>query len=98
LYWDFLANTVSFIRVGAFGLAHAGCFIAIFSLTDMLSGKWGGAASVIVLIFGNILIICLEGLVVTIQAIRLEFYEFFSRFFQTTKSKYKPLRQNSDLE
>jgi len=94
----FLANTVSFIRVGAFGLAHAGLFIAIFSLTDMLSGKWGGAASVIVLIFGNILIICLEGLVVTIQAIRLEFYEFFSRFFQTTKSKYKPLRQNSDLE
>lgn len=93
----YLANTVSFIRVGAFGLAHAGLFVAIFALSDLLSGKWGGAASAIVLLFGNVLIICLEGLVVTIQAIRLEFYEFFSRFFHTTKTKYNPIRENSNL-
>lgn len=94
----FLANTVSFIRVAAFGLAHAGLFIAIFTLSDMMSGKWGGVASAIILVFGNILIIMLEGLVVTIQAIRLEFYEFFSRFFRTTSAKYKPVRENLKVE
>lgn len=94
----FLANTVSFIRIAAFGLAHAGLFIAIFALSDMLSGKLGGLASALVLIFGNLLIIVLEGLVVTIQAIRLEFYEFFSRFFRTSRSIYQPVRENLTLE
>lgn len=84
----FLANTVSFIRVAAFGLAHAGLFMAIFSLSDSV----GGVGSVFVMFFGNILIILLEGLVVSIQAVRLEFYEFFSRFFQQGKTAYRPLR------
>ncbi len=94
----FLANTVSFIRIAAFGLAHAGLFIAIFALSDMLSGKWAGLASVLVLIFGNLLIIVLEGLVVTIQAIRLEFYEFFSRFFRPSRSIYKPVSEDLTIE
>jgi V/A-type H+-transporting ATPase subunit I len=94
----FLANTVSFIRVAAFGLAHAGLFIAIFALSDMVSGKLAGLASALVLIFGNLLIIVLEGLVVTIQAIRLEFYEFFSRFFRTSRAIYKPVSMNLNVE
>ena len=83
----FLANTVSFIRVAAFGLAHAGLFMAIFALSDAV----GGVMSGFVLFFGNLLIICLEGLVVSIQAVRLEFYEFFSRFFQQGDAEYRPL-------
>lgn len=94
----FLANTVSFIRVGAFGLAHAGLFIAIFALSDMVSGKLSGVASLLILILGNIFIIALEGLVVTIQAIRLEFYEFFNRFFRPARVKYQPIRENPNLE
>ena len=94
----FLANTVSFIRVGAFGLAHAGLFIAIFALSDMVSGKLSGVASILILILGNIFIIDLEGLVVTIQAIRLEFYEFFNRFFRPARVKYQPIRENPNLE
>ncbi|HQK11942.1 MAG TPA: V-type ATPase 116kDa subunit family protein [Candidatus Marinimicrobia bacterium] len=94
----FLANTVSFIRVGAFGLAHAGLFIAIFALSDMVSGKLSGVASILILILGNIFIIALEGLVVTIQAIRLEFYEFFNRFFRPARVKYQPIRENPNLE
>lgn len=84
----FLANTISFIRVAAFGLAHAGLFMAIFSLSDSV----GGVGSIFVIFFGNIIIILLEGLVVSIQAVRLEFYEFFSRFFQQGKTAYRPLR------
>ncbi|MBN2414750.1 hypothetical protein JXO52_02860 [bacterium] len=89
----FLSNTVSFIRVAAFGLAHAGLFMAIFALSDSAKTVAGGVASGVILIFGNILIILLEGLVVSIQAVRLEFYEFFSRFFSPGGSAYRPLNQ-----
>ncbi len=88
----FLANTVSFIRVAAFGLAHAGLFMAIFALSDAVKGVAGGLISGMVFFFGNILIIGLEGLVVSIQAVRLEFYEFFSRFFQPGATGYRPLK------
>jgi len=84
----FLANTVSFIRVAAFGLAHAGLFMAIFALSDAMKGP---VMTGIILLFGNILIICLEGLVVSIQAVRLEFYEFFSRFFHQGSAAYTPV-------
>jgi len=87
----YLANTVSFIRVAAFGLAHAGLFIAVFSLADVVRAKPGGLVlSAVVLVLGNILIIALEGLVVTIQALRLEYYEFFGKFFKGLGSKYEP--------
>ena len=87
----YLANTVSFIRVAAFGLAHAGLFVAVFSLAGVVRAKPGGLLlSWLVLILGNILIILLEGLVVTIQALRLEYYEFFSKFFRGLGSRYEP--------
>jgi V/A-type H+-transporting ATPase subunit I len=88
----YLANTVSFIRVAAFGLAHAGLFVAVFSLAELVAEKPGGmVASWVVLILGNLLIILLEGLVVTIQAVRLEYYEFFSKFFRASTAEYKPV-------
>jgi V/A-type H+-transporting ATPase subunit I len=87
----YLANTVSFIRVAAFGLAHAGLFVAVFSLAEVVAAKPGGLiASWVILILGNVVIILLEGLVVTIQALRLEYYEFFSKFFKPATSEYKP--------
>lgn len=88
----YLANTVSFIRVAAFGLAHAGLFVAVFSLAEVVASKPGGMVlSWLVLVLGNIGIILLEGLVVTIQALRLEYYEFFGKFFRSTGSKYEPV-------
>ena len=92
IFLGFLANTVSFIRVAAFGLAHAGLFMAIFALSDAVKGSAGGVVSGLVLLFGNLLIIALEGLVVSIQAVRLEFYEFFSRFFQSGSIGYRSLK------
>ncbi len=87
----YLANTISFIRVAAFGLAHAGLFVAVFSLAGVVSAKPGGLLfSWLVLILGNVVIILLEGLVVTIQALRLEYYEFFGKFFKGLGSKYEP--------
>ncbi|HPJ98778.1 MAG TPA: V-type ATPase 116kDa subunit family protein, partial [Candidatus Hydrogenedentes bacterium] len=88
----YLANTVSFIRVAAFGLAHAGLFVAVFSLADIVHGAPGGRfLSLAVIVAGNVLIIVLEGVVVTIQALRLEYYEFFGKFFNRVGQKYAPV-------
>lgn len=88
----YLANTVSFVRVAAFALTHAGLFIAVFSLADMVRGAHGqGIFYWITLILGNIVIIVLEGVVVSIQTLRLEYYEFFSKFFRGGGEPFQPL-------
>lgn len=74
----FFTNTVSFVRVGAFALSHA----VMMSVVLLLShSKADNSYNFFVLILGNILVLALEGLVVGIQVLRLEFYEMFSRFF-----------------
>lgn len=88
----YLANTVSFVRVAAFGLAHAGLFMAVFSLADMVRNAHGGGIFYwLTLLVGNCIIIGLEGLVVSIQTIRLEYYEFFSKFFQGGGKAFQPM-------
>jgi V/A-type H+-transporting ATPase subunit I len=86
----FLSNTISFMRVGAFALNHAGFFLAFHMLSDMVSKSNNSIGGIIVMIFGNILIIALEGLIVGIQAMRLEYYELFSRFFEGEGTEFKP--------
>ena len=98
IFTGYLANTVSFIRVAAFSLAHVGLFIAVFSLADMVRGASGGAVYAgIIHVLGNIGIIALEGLIVSIQAIRLEYYEFFGKFFVSGGVPYKPLGLSAPL-
>lgn len=87
----YLANTVSFIRIAAFALAHAGLFLAIFELSHALKSMAGGSLSILIIILGNILVVLLEGMVVSIQSLRLNYYEFFSKFFMMGKQVYKPL-------
>ncbi|NOQ47438.1 MAG: hypothetical protein GQ559_12380 [Desulfobulbaceae bacterium] len=95
----YLANTVSFVRVAAFGLAHAGLFIAVFTLADMVrSAQGGGLFYWMTLVLGNIVIIGLEGLVVSIQTIRLEYYEFFSKFFRGGGKPFQPLFEEKELQ
>jgi V/A-type H+-transporting ATPase subunit I len=89
-FLGYLANTVSFIRVAAFGLAHVGLFMAVFALADATKTAAGGALYYAIQVIGNIGIILLEGMVVTIQCVRLEFYEFLSRFFEQGNMEYKP--------
>ncbi|MBP7176453.1 MAG: V-type ATP synthase subunit I [Thermoclostridium sp.] len=85
----FLSNTVSFVRVSAFALSHAGLSLAIWTLYGMAGGVGG---KIVVLIIGNLLIIGLEGLIVGIQCMRLQFYEMFSRFFSGDGREFKPIR------
>ena len=89
----YLASTVSFVRTAAFALAHGGLFIAVFSLAEMLGQLKGGSLWYwIVILLGNVLIIALEGLVVSIQAVRLEYYEFFTKFFNGGGERFQPLK------
>lgn len=83
---SYVSNTMSFLRVGGFILSHAGMMAVVLSLSEMMTG----AGSVIVLIFGNIFVMCLEGLIVGIQVLRLEFYEIFSRFYSGDGKPYQP--------
>ena len=89
----YLSNSVSFLRVGAFALAHAVLGYIIFTMTSLIqsNGGWGGTAgSIAVSIFGNLLVIVLEGMIVAIQVVRLQYYEFFSKFFTETGREFEP--------
>ena len=68
---------------------HVGLCMAIYILSDMFTGT----GSIAVTIFGNVLVIVLEGLIVGIQVLRLEYYELFSRFYTGDGKEYKPLRE-----
>lgn len=85
---SYFSNTVSFLRVGAFVLIHAGMMLAFTSLAEIVGGGVGGA---IMMIFGNAFVIVLEGLLVGIQVLRLEFYEMFSHFYDGDGKKFMPL-------
>jgi V/A-type H+-transporting ATPase subunit I len=82
-----LVNTVSFARIGAFALAHAGLSVAVLEMASA-SGRYGYW---IVLAVGNVLIIALEGVVVSIQTTRLLLFEFFIRFLTGAGREFKPL-------
>lgn len=84
---SYLTNTISFLRVGAYVLVHAGMLLVVFTLAEMTSG----AAYVIILIIGNAFVIALEGLLVGIQVLRLEFYEMFSRCYSGDGEPFTPV-------
>jgi V/A-type H+-transporting ATPase subunit I len=90
-----ISNTATFIRLAAFALSHAGLFLATFSVADAIAaadGVAGTIGSVAVLVAGNVIIIALEGMIVAIQSVRLEYYEFFSKFYSGGGEPYRPLR------
>lgn len=88
---EYLSNTLSFLRVGGFVLVHAGMMSVVETLAH-----FAGGASPVVWIIGNIFVTCLEGLIVGIQALRLNYYELFSRFYETEGVAFEPLRIQSD--
>jgi V/A-type H+-transporting ATPase subunit I len=92
----YISNTVSFLRVGAFALSHGVLSFIIFSLSEMViksgGGPLGAGFSLLIQIVGNGVIIILEGMIVAIQVMRLQYYEFFSKFFTETGVEFTPFR------
>lgn len=81
-------NTISFVRVGAFALSHAGLCVAV---TGVASAATSPVASAIIELLGNVVVIGLEGLVVGIQTTRLVLFEFFVRFLRVQGRPFRPL-------
>lgn len=86
--FQLLINTISFVRIGAFALAHAGLSAALIAIAASTASAW---TSVLILIVGNAFVIVLEGLVVAIQTTRLVLFEFFVRFLTATGRQFQPL-------
>jgi V/A-type H+/Na+-transporting ATPase subunit I len=86
------ANLVSFARLAAFGLTHAALGAVVWEATTGLWSRGGlvMAAAVVVFLVGNALSFALEGLVAAIQALRLEYYELFSRVFEGEGLPFRP--------
>lgn len=82
----FVSNSMSYLRVGGFVLSHAGMMLVVMTLVEMT-----GKAGVAVLIFGNIFVMVLEGLIVGIQTLRLEYYEMFSRYYDAGGVQFNAL-------
>lgn len=84
---SYLSNTLSFLRVGAFAVSHA----AMMEVVLMLAGAAnGGSPNWIVIVLGNLFVCAMEGLIVGIQVLRLEYYELFSRFYHGTGREFRP--------
>ncbi len=84
---SFLSNTLSFLRIGAFAVSHA----AMMEVVLMLAGAAnGGSPNWIVIVLGNLFVCAMEGLIVGIQVLRLEYYELFSRFYKGGGREFRP--------
>ena len=84
-----LTSTISFIRVGAFALTHVGLFVAFKTMSELVDNF---AGSIIILVLGNVIIIGLEGLIVSIQGLRLEYYELFSKYYKGEGKEFNPIK------
>ena len=90
---SYFSNTLSFVRVGAFAVSHA----AMMEVVLMLAGAEAGNPNWLVIILGNLFVCGMEGLIVGIQVLRLEYYELFSRFYHGTGRPFKPYGKESQI-
>lgn len=85
--FELLLHTLSFIRVGAFALAHAALQSAVFAIADAVNSP---AVAVLVVVLGNLAVVAVEGFVVSIQTTRLVLFEFFIHFFKGEGRGFQP--------
>lgn len=83
---SYLSNTLSFIRIGAFAVSHA----SMMEVVLMLAGAESGSPNWLVVVLGNLFVMGMEGLIVGIQVLRLEYYELFSRYYKGSGKPFKP--------
>jgi V/A-type H+-transporting ATPase subunit I len=84
----YAGNSLSFVRLGAFAVAHEG----LSQVVLLLAGPTGSLSWLLVLALGTLIIVGFEGLIVGIQTLRLEYYEFFGKFFRGDGRPFTPLR------
>jgi len=87
IFSGFLANTLSFMRVAGLGIAHVSLMTAFMQMAELA----GGFYAPLILVLGNVMVIALEGLSAGIQALRLNYYEFFTKYFTGRGLSYDPI-------
>ena len=89
---SYFANTISFVRLAAYAMSHAALLLAAFMIADDVKHFpiGGNLLAVIVIVLGNVVAIVLEGIVASVQALRLEYYEFFGKFFSGGGRPFQP--------
>ncbi|MBN1696380.1 MAG: ATPase V [Spirochaetales bacterium] len=97
IFSSYLSNTLSFLRVAGFGIAHVSLMGAFIQMAEGAAGGPGNYSvlSIIILVIGNIMVIGLEGLVAGIQSLRLNYYEFFTKYFTGKGTMYSPVSLRS---
>lgn len=91
---SFFSNTISFVRVGAFAVSHAAMMEVVLMLGGITDGA--GTPNWAIIVIGNIIVCALEGLVVGIQVLRLEYYEMFSRFYRGSGREFHPYNNHAN--
>ena len=91
---SYITNTMSFLRIGGFILSHAGMMLVV----STLAGSETSVKYFLVQILGNLFVIGMEGFLVGIQVLRLEFYEIFSRFYKGDGKPFSPIVATFDAE
>ncbi|NCB01201.1 MAG: ATPase [Spirochaetia bacterium] len=92
IFSGYLANTLSFMRVAGLGIAHVALMSAFSDIADLTGSVIG---KILIFVAGNALVIALEGLSAGIQSLRLNYYEFFTKFFVGDGKQYNPLSLQS---
>jgi len=90
----FFANSISFVRLAAYAMSHAALLMAMITLAEQLESipTVGPILHILVLGVGNLVVIALEGLVAAVQGLRLQYYEFFGKFYSGTGYAFSPFR------
>ncbi len=90
----YLSNALSFLRIGVFAISHAAMMQVVMTLAG---AENGGTPNILVVIIGNIIVLAMEGLVVGIQVLRLEYYEIFGRFYEGSGREFIPYRKKKNF-
>jgi V/A-type H+-transporting ATPase subunit I len=88
---SYLANTISFVRLAAYAMSHAALLVATYMMAAEVRSA-SVAGSLLVIVLGNLVAMVLEGVIACVQALRLEYYEFFGKFFSGEGQPFKPFR------
>ncbi len=91
IFSGYLANTLSFMRVAGLGIAHVSLMMAFDQIAVNVFGSIFHPGGMLIYILGNALVIALEGLSAGIQSLRLNYYEFFSKYFSGSGKSYMPI-------
>lgn len=84
----FIANSVSYIRLAAFAIAHGALGLAAVIFVPVI----GNIPSYVMM---NIIAFLVEGFAALIQSLRLMYYEFSTKFFVDNGVQYKPFKITS---